>query len=116
MRALARRIPAHELGVFAIDPWFMPGTALARDLPWHLRFAWHVVLPLLVPVTRGTSTPRRSGNAIAWIATDPSLASTSGVYFDYRQRAHRLTPAMGNDQFAEDLFATSLALCGLPAM
>ncbi|MEO8702648.1 MAG: SDR family NAD(P)-dependent oxidoreductase [Kofleriaceae bacterium] len=112
MRALAARIPATELGIFALDPGLMPGTALARDLPWHLRAAWHGVLPAIVPIARGTSSPRRSGRAAAWLATTPALAGTTGGYYDYRRRPKSLLPIMESDAFTEDLYTTSVELCG----
>lgn len=111
MRALAARIPADEVGVFALDPGMMPGTALARELPWHLRAAWKVVLPIIQPFARGMSTPHKSGQALAWIATDPSLAGTTGTYFDTRRARKVLTPDMENDAFARNLYETSVALC-----
>jgi len=113
MAALARRIPASRLGVFALDPGLMPGTGLARQQPAALRLVWHTVLRLVGLAMPGASTPARSGAALAWLMTAPELAGTTGRYFDFRR--HELTGWFGAERtdWADELYAGSLALCGL---
>ena len=49
---LDRRLGHGERGVTvnAFDPGLMPGTGLARDYPAVARFAWHAILPRLIPL------------------------------------------------------------------
>lgn len=83
---LAPRLPA-GFTVNAFDPGLMPGTGLARDYPAIARFAWHAVLPRLIPLLRlillkNIHTPEESGSALARLILDPALASTNGKYFE----------------------------------
>lgn len=114
MAALARRVPASRLAVFALDPGLMPGTGLARDQPAALRLLWHTVLRVAGLIMPGASTPARSGAALAWLMTAPELAGTTGRYFDFRRR--ELTGWFGAERidWADELYAGSLALAGLP--
>jgi hypothetical protein len=59
------------------------------------------------------STARRSGAALAWLATSPTLDGITGRYFDFHRR--ELTRWCGGDRadWADDLYTTSLALCGI---
>lgn len=111
--AIARRVPADRLAAFAIDPGLMPGTGLARRQPAVLRVLWHTVMRLVARTMPRGSTTRRSGAALAWMMTAPALAGTSGRYFDFHRR--ELTGWFGADRtdWADELYAGSLALCGL---
>ena len=57
------------------------------------------------------SSASRSGRTYAWMLTSPDLAGT-GRYLDYRRRELTWT---GSDRIdrQDELYATSLALCGL---
>lgn len=107
---LARRIPATRAGIFAFDPGLMPGTGLARDRGLLERLAWHTVLHLAVPFVAGMSTPRRSGAALAWVATDPSLNGQTGLYVDHRRRTVEAWEGTRRHDWAADLFDTSVSL------
>lgn len=109
MDALARRAPVGRLAVFSFDPGLMPGTGLARDRNALERFAWHTILRAMP----GTSSARRSGAALSWLATDPALAGTTGRYFDYRRRELARCAIASRTDWADELYATSLQLVGI---
>ena len=112
VRELARRVPASRLAAFALDPGLMPGTGLARDRGAFVRFAWHALMPLAVPLMPGASTPRRSAGALAWLATEPSLAGRTGLYYDFRRQEVAAWEGIDRADWAADLYDTSLAWCG----
>ncbi|KAK4938336.1 hypothetical protein LTR10_021220 [Elasticomyces elasticus] len=75
--------------VVAFDPGLMPGTGLARDYGFFLRFVWNKVLPALLPLLRrlltpNVHTPEESGGNLAWVALDDS--DTSGKYYEGRKQ------------------------------
>jgi NAD(P)-dependent dehydrogenase (short-subunit alcohol dehydrogenase family) len=107
MRAIAARTT--RFSTFAIDPGLMPGTNLARDRSWIERFAWNTIMRAMP----GTSSARRSGRALAWIATSASLAGTTGRYFDYRRRDIEPHAIAVRDDWADELYAGSLELLGI---
>jgi NAD(P)-dependent dehydrogenase (short-subunit alcohol dehydrogenase family) len=83
---LSRRLPA-GITVNAFDPGLMPGTGLARDYPAVARFAWHAILPRLIPLLRlilvkNIHTPEESGSALAGLIVGPALTATNGKYFE----------------------------------
>jgi len=61
----------------------------------------------------GASTAHRSGAALAWLLTAPELDGLTGRYFDFRRR--ELTGWFCADRvdWADELYATNLALCGI---
>jgi protochlorophyllide reductase len=107
MSAIARR--TKRFSVFAIDPGLMPGTALARDRNWLERLAWNTIMRAMP----GTSSARRSGRALAWIATTPSLAGTTDRYFDHRRREIQPCAIARRTDHADEIYSTSLALVGI---
>jgi NAD(P)-dependent dehydrogenase (short-subunit alcohol dehydrogenase family) len=83
---LAPRLPA-GITVNAFDPGLMPGTGLARGYPAVARFAWHAIMPRVIPLLRlilvkNIHTPEESGSALARLIVDPALAATNGKYFE----------------------------------
>jgi NAD(P)-dependent dehydrogenase (short-subunit alcohol dehydrogenase family) len=83
---LARRLP-EGITVNAFDPGLMPGTGLAREYPAFVRFAWHSILPKLIPLLRlillkNIHKPEESGEALARLIVDPARVSTNGKYFE----------------------------------
>ena len=110
MAALARR--TDRLCTFAIDPGLMPGTGLARAHSAPARFLWHTVLRAVALVAPGMSSASRSGRTYAWMLTSPELTGTTGRYLDYDRRELTWT---GSDRIdrQDELYATSLELCGL---
>jgi NAD(P)-dependent dehydrogenase (short-subunit alcohol dehydrogenase family) len=113
MAAIARRVPAARFAAFAIDPGLMPGTGLARQRSAAVRFLWHTVMRVAGLVMPGASTARRSGAALAWLMTAPALDGTTGRYFDFRRRERTSWYGADRRDWADELYAGSLALCGI---
>ncbi|MGK7296932.1 MAG: SDR family NAD(P)-dependent oxidoreductase [Candidatus Wenzhouxiangella sp. M2_3B_020] len=86
---LARRFEPEDLLVLCLDPGLMPGTDLARSAPAVLRFGWHYVLPIVARVLPDSSTPKRSGEAGAWLMTSPRDDLHHGGIYSYDRRLNR---------------------------
>lgn len=71
--ALAEAAP--EVSFFGFDPGLMPGTGLVRTAPGFVRLLWRTVLVWVAPMLPDTSTPGRSGAALARLLTDADVAS-----------------------------------------
>ncbi len=113
---LASRLPA-GITVNAFDPGLMPGTGLARDYPAVARFAWHAILPRLIPLLRlvllkNIHTPEESGSALARLIVDPALASTSGKYFEGVREIPSSVDSYDNGR-AQELWRDSATLTGV---
>jgi NAD(P)-dependent dehydrogenase (short-subunit alcohol dehydrogenase family) len=114
--ALARRLP-HGVTVNAFDPGLMPGTGLARESSAPLLWLWHKVLPhfhwlLRLLVSHNIHTPEESGAALARLVADPSLADTTGKYFEGLKEI-RSSPESYDDARPEALWNDSESLTGL---
>ena len=75
------------LAINAMDPGLMPGTGLAREAGWLLRFLSDVVLPRMLPLLRAVYSPNvhtaeESGAALARLAIGADLEGVSGKYFE----------------------------------
>lgn len=103
VEALARR----GFDARSFDPGLMPGTGLARDYGWIARVGWHTAMRLAALVMPGASSIRRSGNALAWVATEPELG---GRHLDYRRRAIEPWTGATRLDWSEELYASSLEL------
>lgn len=116
--ALARRLP-DGVTANAFNPGMVLGTGLGRSLPAPARFVADHVLPRTTWLLRQVLTPNihsaaESGGALAWLATAPELAGTTGAYFDGRTPI-RSSRESYDTQRAEDLWADSLELTGVRA-
>jgi NAD(P)-dependent dehydrogenase (short-subunit alcohol dehydrogenase family) len=108
--ALARRLQ-DRVTANAFDPGLMPGTGLVREAPAPIRFANNHVLPHIIPVLRrvynsNVHTVQQSGDALAWLLTDPALANTTGKYFEGR-REIRSSDESYDQERAEQLWQAS---------
>ena len=113
---LAPRLPA-GITVNAFDPGLMPGTGLAREYPAVARFAWHAILPRVIPLLRlilvkNIHTPEESGAALARLIVDPALAATSGRYFEGLREIPSSAESYDKDR-AEELWRESATLTGI---
>ncbi|MET0407287.1 MAG: SDR family NAD(P)-dependent oxidoreductase [Hyphomicrobium sp.] len=113
---LALRLP-EGVTANAFDPGLMPGTRLAREYPATVRFAWHNILPRLIPLLRlvlvkNIHTPEESGKALARLIVDPALASTNGKYFEGLREIPSSAESYDKDA-AEDLWRESSTLTGI---
>jgi NAD(P)-dependent dehydrogenase (short-subunit alcohol dehydrogenase family) len=113
---LAHRLPA-GITVNGFDPGLMPGTGLAREHPAAVQFAWHNILPKLIPLLRlvlvkNIHTPQESGEALARLIVDPALASTNGKYFEGLREIPSSVDSYDKDR-AEELWRESATLTGI---
>ncbi|KAJ2958080.1 hypothetical protein NQZ79_g6321 [Umbelopsis isabellina] len=75
----------------AFDPGLMPGTGLARETGYFLRFIWLHILPNIMPLLRMLVSPNihsaeDSGASLAWLAISPEVKSTSGTYYEGKKK------------------------------
>ena len=115
--ALARRFPA-GVTANAFDPGLMPGTGLTREAPAPIRFVAKHVLPYTKPLLRrfltsNVHTVEESGASLARLLTDPTLADTTGKYFEGRREIHSSVESYDEGR-AEELWQVSGALTALP--
>ena len=103
---LARRVPPELLTANAFDPGLMPETRLDRDYQPFMRTMYALTAPVLIRGLPGTRSVARSGADLAWLATDPSLAGTTGAYFRGRRRA-KSSPESHDRARAEELWRVS---------
>ncbi len=113
---LAHRLP-EGITANAFDPGLMPGTGLAREYPAVVRFAWHNILPRLIPLLRlllvkNIHTPEESGKALARLIVDPALVSTNGKYFEGLREIPSSAESYDKDR-AEELWRQSATLTGI---
>lgn len=77
------------------------GTAIGnRHGPWYVSLAWSLVKPFLASPERGAATA-------AHLATSPAVASSTGRYFDHRQRERRPSTLASDDELARRLWEAS---------
>jgi light-dependent protochlorophyllide reductase len=114
---LRRRLLAAGLSgvtVNAFDPGMMPGSGLARDYDAFQRFAWRFVLPVLRLFVRNVNSISHSGQALARLVLDPTLAATTGKYFEGMKEIPSSKDSYDLLKAAE-LWETSAALVGISA-
>jgi NAD(P)-dependent dehydrogenase (short-subunit alcohol dehydrogenase family) len=75
---LAREFP--RLRFNALEPGFIPNTALGRDAPLLLRLVANYTLPLIAPFMKYWSTPKRAGRIAAKVLMNES--GQTGIYYD----------------------------------
>jgi hypothetical protein len=87
---MAERIKSQtnkNITVNAFNPGMMPGTGLARDYSYLLKFMWKYVLPVMILFKRNVNTVKKSGKALASLITRADLDCVSGKYFDGAEEA-----------------------------
>lgn len=94
---------------FSFDPGLMPGTGLAREQGRIARAAWNHLLPRLVPLLPGASTPARSGRVLAELLTG-HLAGPNGSYYNYTGRVLEPWLPANESETVADLLDVSDAL------
>lgn len=125
---LARRIEeervarnAERITVNAFDPGLVPGSGLARDYSPAQRWIWDRVLPrvarLLTGAVPSISTAAKSGDALARLVLDPTLAQVSGKYFPSHRRWQEAPSSKESYDLARarELWDESLRMCGIAA-
>jgi NAD(P)-dependent dehydrogenase (short-subunit alcohol dehydrogenase family) len=103
VQAAARRFDPAQVTVNALHPGGLR-TGLARQLAWPLRLLMRLAF----------ASPRRAAADLAWLATEPTLASVSGAYFVGRRKASP-APAACDEDAARAAWEVSARLVGLPS-
>ncbi len=107
---LARHFGSQEPGrrrFFAFDPGLMPGTGLAREQRGIALAAWNHVLPRLVGVLPGASSPQKSADTYFKLLQGQIAIEENGSYFEYTGKV--LTPYLPENvqSVIDDLLRTS---------
>jgi NAD(P)-dependent dehydrogenase (short-subunit alcohol dehydrogenase family) len=76
--AWARETP--RLRFNALEPGFTPNTGLARETPVFVRFLLNYVLPVLAPLMKYWSSPKRAARVAAKVLINAS--GQTGIYYD----------------------------------
>lgn len=80
---------------YSYDPGLMPGTGLAREQPAAARWAWNVLMPRLVRLIPGASTPEASARTLAALLTGNGRRPANGAYVECRGQLR--VPALPKD-------------------
>jgi NAD(P)-dependent dehydrogenase (short-subunit alcohol dehydrogenase family) len=83
---MARHFGSKEPGqrrFFAFDPGLMPGTGLAREQRGVALAVWNYVLPRLVRILPGASSPLRSGDTYCKLLQGQIAIKDNGSYFEF---------------------------------
>lgn len=107
-RAFAESQPATAF--FSFDPGLMPGTGLARQQGAIVKLAWRHLLPRLVRVLPGASTPARSAAVASRLLATGLGTAASGSYFDFSGARREPSELAREAWVAKDLIRTSDAL------
>jgi hypothetical protein len=103
VEAMVRR----GIDAVSLDPGLMPGTGLARERGALQRLGWNTIMRAVALVMPGASSARRSGRALAWLATAPGLAAR---HYDYRRRPRETWDGARRADWGDELYATSCEL------
>jgi NAD(P)-dependent dehydrogenase (short-subunit alcohol dehydrogenase family) len=110
-------VPAHaSKTVVAMDPGFMPGSGLFRNVPVVLRFVIDYLLPRMISVLRvlynkNTHTMEESGANLAWLVLDGEVQGKKGVYFEGRVE-HGVGELAGRKEVQEELWRWTVERVG----
>jgi len=91
-----------------LDPGLMPGTGLARTAPRAVRLLWHNLLPLLVPLMSGASTPTRSAAAGARLVLNAGTAKSGGIYDQRARESDRVWDKVSDAEFGATVVDQSI--------
>lgn len=112
---LAERIASQtskKITVNAFNPGMMPGTGLARDYSFILKFIWKYILPVLVLLRKNVHTVKNSGKHLASIVTGYQTENVTGKYFDGIKQIES-SELSYNKENRKDLWRTSIELVQL---
>lgn len=107
---MARHFGAAEQGqrkYFAFDPGLMPGTGLARDQHGIALAAWKHLMPHLIGILPGASSPKRSGDMLSKLMQGQIAIEQNGSYFTFAGKV--IAPYIPDNEQAviKDLIGTS---------
>lgn len=103
--AMARRHDGERLRFHAYDPGLMPGTGLARERSAPIRFAWRYILPGLLALMPGVSSPETSARALAGLLLTGWGGRPSGAYVEFTGRPAPAASLATDDARAEAMMA-----------
>lgn len=106
------RTPESPITANAFAPGLIAGTGLGRDARGLTRIMWYWLLPLMSRFIPGAHSAAESGADLAYLATDPALASVTGKYFREREIIASSAASYDLDK-AADLWQTSVQLSNL---
>jgi NAD(P)-dependent dehydrogenase (short-subunit alcohol dehydrogenase family) len=92
----------------AVEPGFHPATSLGREANSFVRFQLKYVLPLLVPVMKTWSTPKRAARVIT--TTLLNKPDVTGVYYDDEGRPMLASALVRDPSFTARVVAETRAL------
>ena len=104
--ALARRYS--DTRFLTLDPGLMPGTGLVRTAPAPIKWAWKAILPKLVPIIPGASTPQRSAKSGIDVLFDETSVSGQ-VYDDGARRSSDMWEKVHDPAFGQLVLDQSLS-------
>jgi NAD(P)-dependent dehydrogenase (short-subunit alcohol dehydrogenase family) len=107
---MARHFGSKELGqrrFFAFDPGLMPGTGLAREQHGVALAAWNYVLPHLVRILPGASSPQGSGDTYCKLLQGQIAIKNNGSYFEYTGKVIAAYLPDNVQSLIDDLLQTS---------
>ncbi len=107
---MARRVSLERARFVAFDPGLMPGTQLARDRHVMERFAWKYILPATRLFIPGVSSPQQSARSLYRLLSDASIATTTGLYFDYRLKPTSTSADSQREDWQRELYNRSVQL------
>jgi NAD(P)-dependent dehydrogenase (short-subunit alcohol dehydrogenase family) len=104
--AFARTTP--RLRFIAVEPGFSVATGLGRDANAFVRLVARGLFPLLAPLIKGSTNPRRAGRVIANAVLNPR--GETGAYLDERGKPMRGSALVHDPEFQDRVVAETRAL------
>jgi retinol dehydrogenase 12 len=101
-RELASRLQDARVTANAAHPGFV-ATGILRELPWIIR----------KPAALFMRSPESGAEPLVWLASDPGLVGSSGIFFDRMTRMEP-SPAAQDRESARRLWELSAKLVSLP--
>jgi NAD(P)-dependent dehydrogenase (short-subunit alcohol dehydrogenase family) len=109
-----KRETGKNIMVNAFDPGLMPGTGLARQFNPAALLIWKYIMPIMTLLPINANTPKKSGMALAALATSPLFDDVTGKYFEGKKEI-RSSKQSYNKENAQDLWKASADLVKLSA-
>ncbi|MFT3698571.1 MAG: SDR family NAD(P)-dependent oxidoreductase [Kofleriaceae bacterium] len=104
----AREMP--RLRFIAVEPGFSVGTGLGRDASVIVRGIARVLFPLLRPLIKGATTPKRAGRVIASAALN--AGGETGMYWNELGQPMRGSRLVHDESFQNRVLAETRLLVG----
>ena len=109
---LQKHVQPLNIRVNAFDPGLVPGTGLARNYPWFLKFISDYVFKMLILFHPNVHTAKQSGSNLANLACADAFKTYTGQYFEGAKAIPSSDDSYRPD-FQQDLWNTSIRLTGI---